>query len=126
MILDTDVLIWFFRGNEKAKTAIDKALPFSISSVTFMELLQGVKNKAEQMAIKKQLRTWNVNVIHLNEAISIRSIQFVSDFSLSHSMAAMDALIAGTVVEYDGKLLTGNSKHFEYVPGIELYKFLPA
>ena len=45
MIFDTDVMIWAFRGNAKALDAIDNATTRSISSVTYMELLQGVRIK---------------------------------------------------------------------------------
>ncbi len=125
MIFDTDILIWYFRGNAKAKATIEKAIPFSISAITVMELLQGAKNKTEQRAVNKQLHAWNVKVIHLDEAISIRAMQFVSDFSLSHSMGAMDALIAGTTVENGGALFTANKKHFEHIPGLKVKKFSP-
>mgnify|MGYP002627290594 CR=1 FL=1 len=42
MILDTDVMIWFLRGNEKAIDVVEKSMPFSVSIVTYMELLQGM------------------------------------------------------------------------------------
>jgi predicted nucleic acid-binding protein len=90
-----------------------------------MELMQGSKNKAEQRAISKQLRAWNVEVIHIYEAISIRATQYVNDFALSNSMGAMDALIAGTAVESGGELLTANTKHFECITGLTLKKFIP-
>ena len=47
MILDTDVLSWFLRGNEKATEAVIEALPFSISIVIYMELLQGVRRHTD-------------------------------------------------------------------------------
>ena len=47
MILDTDVLIWFLRGNEKATKAVIDSMPFSVSVVTYMELLQGMRNRQE-------------------------------------------------------------------------------
>lgn len=124
MIVDTDILIWYFRGNEKAKALIEKLGSFSISAVTVMELMQGAQNKTEQQAIIKQIHAWNVKVIHLNETISIRATQFVSDFALSHSMSAMDALIAGTTIENGGELHTANTKHFEYIPGVKVNRFL--
>ena len=40
MIFDTDVMIWAFRGNDKALDAIDRAVMRSISAVTYMELLK--------------------------------------------------------------------------------------
>ena len=57
MIFDTDVMIWAFRGNGKALDAIDEATTRSISSVTYMELLQGVRNKAEMLSMKRFLST---------------------------------------------------------------------
>jgi len=45
LIIDTDVLIWYLRGNEHAKQIVEAALPFSISVVTYMELVQGMKNR---------------------------------------------------------------------------------
>jgi predicted nucleic acid-binding protein len=125
VIIDTDVLIWYFRGNEKAKATIDNAISFSVSAITVMELMQDTKNKAEQRAISKQLRAWNVGVIHINEVISIRATQYVNDFALSHSICARDALIAGTAIENGGELLTANTKHFECITGLMLKKFIP-
>ena len=55
MIFDTDVMIWAFRGNSKALDAIDAAADRSISSVTYMELLQGVRNKKELQKMKRFL-----------------------------------------------------------------------
>ena len=57
MIFDTDVMIWAFRGNDKALDAIDRAVMRSISAVTYMELLQGVRNKAEMLSMKRFLST---------------------------------------------------------------------
>ena len=47
MIFDTDVFIWCFRGNTNAAKAIQAEATPSISSVTYMELVQGVRNKHE-------------------------------------------------------------------------------
>lgn len=38
MLIDTDVLIWAFRGNEKASDLLDNEPGFAISIVTYMEL----------------------------------------------------------------------------------------
>lgn len=52
MIIDTDILIWFLRGNEKARQAVLDNSGFSISAVTYMELVQGMKNKKEFRVLK--------------------------------------------------------------------------
>ena len=51
MLVDTDVLIWYLRGHQKAQKVLDRLDDFSISSVTYMEILQGMKDKTE-------LRMW--------------------------------------------------------------------
>ena len=57
MIFDTDVMIWAFRGNVKALNAIDAAAARSISAVTYMELLQGVRSKTEMLSNASPLTT---------------------------------------------------------------------
>lgn len=52
MIFDTDVLIWYLRGNIKAARAIDSEGARSISLMTCMALLQGARNKQETHEIK--------------------------------------------------------------------------
>ena len=42
MLIDTDVLVWYMRGNEKAKHLIRNTNDFSISVVTYIELVQGL------------------------------------------------------------------------------------
>ena len=37
MIIDTDVLIWYLRGNKKATGTVVNAVPFAVSIVTCQE-----------------------------------------------------------------------------------------
>ena len=52
MIIDTDVLIWFLRGNENAQRIIKANIPFKISVINYMELVQGMRSKHD-IQIKK-------------------------------------------------------------------------
>ncbi|WP_141699286.1 PIN domain-containing protein [Candidatus Thiosymbion oneisti] len=47
MFFDTDVLIWALRGHLKAEETIDQAPHILISAITYMELLQGARNRQE-------------------------------------------------------------------------------
>lgn len=125
MIIDTDVLIWYLRGSEAAKQAVEESIPFSISVVTYMELVQGMINKTEMKKFQKQLRSWNVNIIQIDKEISARAMFYVQEYALSHSMMLADGLIAATVVQYGEALLTANDKHYKYLPTIEIKKFDP-
>ena len=125
MIIDTDVLIWYLRGNEKAKTIVENNIPFSISVVTYMEIIQGMKNKEEFKIFQNQMQRWNTEILQLNQEISSRAMFYVQEYFLSHSMMLADALIAATVVQNSEILLTANDKHYKFIPNIDCKKFLP-
>lgn len=125
MIFDTDVLIWFMRGNEKAIEAVVNEIPFSISAVTYMELIKGVRNKQELTQIKKSFKKMGVQVIPINESVSNIAISFVEKYTLGHSVELADALIAGTCIENDEVLFTANDKHYKAITGLKLQVFRP-
>lgn len=125
LIIDTDVIIWNLRGNLNAKKIINKNIPFSISVVTYMELVQGMRNKQELSIFIKQLTAWGVNIIQINDDISTRAMIYVEEYALSHSMELADSLIAATCVNNSEILLTANDKHYKYIPNIQIEKFKP-
>jgi len=125
LIIDTDVLIWYLRGKLSAKDLIESHIPFSISSVTYMELLQGMRNKEESRRLQKALHQWNVRIFHIDQEISARAMFYVQEYALSHSMQMADALIAATAVQFGEMLITANDKHYKFIPNISLKKFIP-
>ncbi len=125
MIIDTDVMIWYLRGSEKARTVIDGYNGFFVSAVTYMELIQGMKNKKELNALRKAFRLWNVKVIYINEDISTRAMFYVEQHFLSDSVELADALIGATAVVNGLPLLTGNTKHYKALKDIQLQRFIP-
>ena len=74
MIIDTEVLIWYLRGNKRAKNIVEDAVPFSISVVTYMEIIQGMRNKEEFRIFQKQMLKWNTKIIQIDQEISSRAI----------------------------------------------------
>ena len=126
MIFDTDVLIWCFRGDEKAARAIDSCGERLISAVTLMELHQGACNKTEQKAISKFVREMNFRVLPINENISHRACIYVEEFCLKAAMQMADALIAATAVELAKTLYTANHKHYKAVTELETKIFKPS
>ena len=125
MIFDTDVIIWYMRGNIRAKEIIDTHIPFSISVVTYIELLQGMRDKEETRLFQQQIQKWNINIIQIDKEISSRAMFYVQEYTLSHSMMLADALIAATVVQRGETLMTANDKHYKFVPTIDCKKFNP-
>ena len=125
MMIDTDVLIWYMRGNSKAKVVVEKLNGFFISVVTYIELVQGMRNKRELILLRSALRKWNVKILFINEDISAKSMFLVEQHYLSNSLVLADALIAATAIANGLKLLTGNTKHFKIIKNIELEGFKP-
>jgi predicted nucleic acid-binding protein len=56
ILVDTDVLIWHLRGHPQASQRLDQLSALILSSVSYFELLQGMRNKAELQALKKMLQ----------------------------------------------------------------------
>ena len=125
MIIDSDVLIWYLRGNPRAKNIVENSVPFSVSVVTYMELIQGMKNKDEFRLFQKQLQKWNTGIFQINQEISSRAMFYIQEYSLSHSMMLADALIAATAVQNSETLLTANDRHYKFIPTIDCRKFNP-
>lgn len=125
MIVDTDVLVWYLRGNVKAKGIVESSIPFSISVVTYMELIQGMRNREEFRLFYKKIKTWNTAIIHIDSEISSRAMFYIQEYALSHNMMLADALIAATAVQNGRKLLTANDRHYRFIPNLACKKFIP-
>lgn len=122
-LVDTDVFIWYLRGNNNAYKLIHSLGDFCISSITYMELVQGMRNKDELRALQKTLKQWNVKTIFVSEEISAKALFYVEEYFLSHSMELADALIASTATQYGMKLITANDKHYKIVKELDLKVF---
>jgi predicted nucleic acid-binding protein len=125
MLIDTDVLIWYLRGNSNAQNIIINNIPFKISVINYMELIQGMKSKNELRILQKYLKKWTVEIIQINEHISTRAMFLVEGHFLSHSLGLSDAIIAATSLERQEILLTANDKHYKFIPNIQVRKFRP-
>lgn len=124
-LVDTDVLIWYLKGNQNAYDLIHGMGAFCISSVTYMELVQGMRNKNELRLLQKTLRQWEVKTIYINEEISAKALFYMEEFFLSHSMQLADSLIAATTSHYGMTLFSANDKHYKVVRDIEIEVFRP-
>ena len=123
MLVDTDVLIWHLRGYPKATQRLDQLPKLVLSAVTYLELLQGMRNHAELLAVQKSLALRQAERLPLTPAITERSIVLMEKLALSHGLQLGDALIAATGLEHQLTLLTANTKHFSVVAGLQLEHF---
>ena len=125
MIFDTDILIWVQRGNRKAASLIDKCEARHLSIQSYMELLQGAKNKAHHKNVKDFICEFGFSILPLTENIGHRALIYVEEYALSANMRAGDAIIAATAVENNLVLASSNAKHFKAVKELSLKIFTP-
>jgi hypothetical protein len=125
MLFDTDVLIWVLRGKSRAAKVVDDADARSVSVVTYMELLQGARDKTEVREIKSFLANFQFAMRPLTENIGHRASIYLEEYALSVSMSMADALIAATAIEANEPLMTGNTKHYRAIKKLELKRFQP-
>src|SRR5690606_14429250 len=106
MLVDTDVVIWNLRGNKRAAKVLDQAARFSLSAVTYMELVQGLRDKTELQVLRRGIRLRGCEIIAIDNDISVRAMYLMENFSLSHNLQMADALIAATALSSGLPLMT--------------------
>jgi predicted nucleic acid-binding protein len=125
VLFDTDVLIWAFRGSLKAAARIEEAGDLAISIVSLMELIQGARNRREVRLIKDFLGDFGFRTSPLTENIGHRAVIYMEQYALPSGLRMADALIAATSVENGLPLLSGDSRHYRAIAGLDLVSFKP-
>ena len=126
MLVDTDVLIWNLRGDPKAAELLDSANGFFLSAVSYMELVQGLRNKAELSALRQAIRYWAATIQPIDTDISARAMYLVESHALSHGLQMADALIAATGLSLGTTLVTANDRHYRFIDGLMIEVFRPS
>ncbi len=125
MLIDSDVLVWPTRGHVGAAQRLHAQPAWRISAVTYIELAQGCRDKADLARLKKGLTARNTEIVQITPAISQRAAALIDELALSHGMRLADALIGATAIEIQATLLTANVKHFATVEGLQIETFKP-
>ncbi|MCF6173996.1 MAG: type II toxin-antitoxin system VapC family toxin [Campylobacteraceae bacterium] len=121
-LVDTDVVTWYLRGNVNAKKLLQN-IDFCISSITYMELLQGMRNKQELKTFQKMVKSWGIKVIYIDEEISAKALFYMEEYFLSHSMEIADSIISATCTRYGLTLITANDKHYKILRDLDMEVF---
>jgi len=123
VLIDSDVLIWLARGNARALAAVESIADSYISAISYMELVQGCRNKTELRLLQTTFKTSAHHVLPVTPGISDKACKLVEQYSLSHSLFVADALIAATALSHDLVLLSANEKHFSAIKNLKLEVF---
>jgi hypothetical protein len=110
-LLDTCILIDFFRGNSLAVNFLDSLnAPPSISCLTVAELYAGVREGKERHLLDNLVQ--HFPVIPLNEKVAIHGGLYRRQYGKSHGVGIIDALLAASSEDQNLQLATRNIKHF--------------
>lgn len=123
VIIDADVIIEVLRKNPLAKSFISNEVGSQniiISCITVAEIQQGANNKEDLQQINKILKQYIK--VSIDYSISNIFATLFEKFTLSHSSAIPDTLIAATALHYNLTLLSINQKHFKHIPNLILVK----
>ena len=118
ILVDTDVLIDFLRGNDKAITFMDKFSPHIIlSPIVVAELYAGVKGANELSVLDNFVSLFRV--VPIDSEIAKAGGLYKRDFGKSHGVGLADAILAATADKENAELKSLNIKHYPMIKGIK-------
>ena len=117
ILLDTDVLVDFFRGYSKAVTFVNTYSPrIILSSTVVAELYAGVKGNAEQTALENFVSLFRI--VPVTAEIAKAGGLYKCDYGKSHGVGLADAILAATSEIENAVLKTLNIKHYPMIKGL--------
>ena len=117
ILLDTDVLVDFFRGYSKAVAFVNThSARIILSSIVVAELYAGVKGDAEQAALENFVSLFHV--VPVSVEIAKAGGLYKRDYGKSHGVGLADAILAATAEVENADLKTFNTKHYPMLKGL--------
>jgi len=124
IVVDTDILIDHFRGVQSASEYLQNIpeIQRATTDINVMELLKGASNTREVNLIESFLTRNGFIRLPVTAMASRQAVQLLKQHSLSQGLGIPDALISGIVLESGASLVTGNIKHFQFIPELTAEK----
>jgi predicted nucleic acid-binding protein len=114
ILLDTDVIVDFFRGYSAAVNFVNSyASQTILSSIVVAELYAGVRGDAEQTALADFVSLFKV--IPVSAGIAKVGGIYKRDYGKSHGIGLAHAIIAATSEAVSAELKTLNVKHYPMI-----------
>ena len=122
-LIDSDVLIWFLRGQKQAVELMDilkKSGTAVCSPISIVEIQAGVK-KGEEIKTNQLLDS--LAVYPVNKEIAYLAGDLIREYKNKGWRASVpDALIGATCLVHKSVLVTLNKRHYPF-RGIKIYPF---
>ncbi len=126
VLIDTDILSMFLRGNKKVRSKFKEYLAYystiNISIVSYYEILSGLKYKNANKQLESFLELCKVvSIIPITKESCNKSADIYANLKRSGEIIDdVDILIAGICLESSLVLVTNNIKHFSRIQNIEI------
>jgi predicted nucleic acid-binding protein len=118
MLVDTDVLIDFLRGYNKAISFIEKfSSQIILSPIVVAELYAGVKGTDELAVLDNFIAQFRV--VPITSKIAKAGGLYKRDFNKSHGVGLADTILAATAENEKAELKTLNVKHYPMISGLK-------
>jgi len=125
-LIDTDIVSYFLRGNEKVFIKFQNYLQFqdriSISMITYYEISSGLtfKNAGKQLEVFERFCE-GVEILNLTkQSIDYSAKIYAEQRNTGKVVDDIDLLIAGIALSNGMVLVTNNVKHFGKIGGITI------
>ncbi len=127
MIIDTDVLIWYLRGNPRARDLLASLghAERQVSVLAHMELCAGARGAGELREIDRMIEALFSRVLPIVEPVSALALRLMRRWAPTHGLRPIDAMVAATALGSKQALATGNARHFQMIPGLRIHRFSP-
>ena len=125
-IVDTDILSFYFKGDEKVIARFGEYLKefdqLNISIVTYYEIIAGLKfKKAERQRYDFDDFINDNSIINISDESAKISGDIYTDLRQKGiTIGTSDILIAGIAIENGLTLITNNEKHYEPIQGLNI------
>jgi hypothetical protein len=117
ILLDTDVLVDFFRGHSKTVAFVNAhSAHIILSSIVVAELFAGAKEENELAAIEEFVSLFRV--VPVNIEIAMAGGLYRRQYGKSHGVGLADAILAATADAEGADLKTLNIKHYPMLTGL--------
>lgn len=123
MVLDTDTISYFLRGNQSVKEKfIEHQNELSSTTVNYSELIYGLTKKDNKKYLSKvELIFKNIKLYSFDKkSANTFGVLKASMQKQGIVVADMDLMIASIALSYDEVLISNNLKHFSKIEGLRV------
>lgn len=126
VLIDSDILSFYFKGDEKVVKNIERYLEdhdeINLSIITYYEILSGLKYKnANKQIIKfEKFISKNKLLFLTKKSTEISAEKYDELRNKGKTIGNSDLLIAGVALEHNLTLVTNNEKDFKNISGLKI------